>query len=480
MGNEQGRNLGVLRLTMFVVGLTLASGVFSMAGDFAAVGASTGAMLLGWLICGIGMLSLALVYNRLSIVKPELTSGIYSYAKDGFGDYIGFNSAWGYWISAILAQVSFATLLFAALGNFFDIFGAGNNTISIVVASMLIWTTALVLNRGINQAHAINTIVVFAKIVPIAFMLIAVIFARQFDWEIFTANFWVDGISGQGVMDQIKGTIFTTVWIFIGIEGAVVVSGRAKTTKDSGKATMIAFLSLLALYVVITVLSYGVMPRAELAALENPSLAGTVAHVVGPWGGVLVNIAVIISLAGALFTYTLLYTDSAFAPAKQDCFPAFLKKTNANNVPTNAIMISTLVVQFFLILVLFNESSFQVCYTLSTSAIMVPYLLSGLYNLKITIKGEGLNGENGSNLKVWIITILAATYGAWMMYASGLVYVLIMALLYAPGTIMYAYARKQQGKKLFNTKTDVITCIVIMIGFITSVILIANGTISPF
>lgn len=480
MDNKQERDLGVVKLTMFVVGLTLASGVFSMAGDFAAVGASTGAMLIGWVICGIGMLSLALVYHRLSVIRPELTSGIYSYAKDGFGDYIGFNSAWGYWMSAILAQVSFATLLFAALGSFFDIFGAGNNMASVVISSALIWLTALILNKGISQAHFINTIVVIAKVIPIAFMVLAVLFAREFDWAIFTSNFWIDEIADQSVMEQIKGTIFTTVWIFIGIEGAVVVSGRAKTTKESGRATMIGFLSLLALYVVITVLSYGVMPREELANLANPSLAGTVAYVVGPWGGALVNIAVIISLAGALFTYTLLYTDSAFAPANQDCFPEFFKKTNKHNVPTNAIVISTIIVQFFLILVLLNESSFQALYTLSTSAIMVPYLLSGLYNLKLTMKGEGLNGENGSSLRVWTITVLAAVYGVWMMYASGLVYVLIMALLYAPGTLLYIYTRKQQGKKLFNTTTDIVACVVIMIGFVASVVLILNGTIAPF
>lgn len=125
MNQENKQGLGVGKLTLFAVGTTLASGVFSLSGDFAAGGAYTMATLIGWAICGIGMLGLTLCFFRLSVVKPELTSGIYSYAKEGFGEYVGFNSAWGYWMSALLAQLSFITLLFASLGNFFPVSALG-------------------------------------------------------------------------------------------------------------------------------------------------------------------------------------------------------------------------------------------------------------------------------------------------------------------------------------------------------------------
>ena len=107
--NEQG--LGVGKLSLFAIGATLASGVFSLSGDFAAGGAHTLATLIGWLICGVGMMGLTMCFFKLSVVRTDLTSGIYSYAKEGFGEYVGFNSAWGYWMSALLAQLSFITLL---------------------------------------------------------------------------------------------------------------------------------------------------------------------------------------------------------------------------------------------------------------------------------------------------------------------------------------------------------------------------------
>ncbi|GAE75689.1 arginine/ornithine antiporter ArcD [Cutibacterium acnes JCM 18920] len=59
--------------------------------------------MIGWTITGIGMICLAMVYQKLAIRRPDLDNGIYAYAKAGFGDFIGFNSAWGYWLSASLA-----------------------------------------------------------------------------------------------------------------------------------------------------------------------------------------------------------------------------------------------------------------------------------------------------------------------------------------------------------------------------------------
>ena len=79
--SEKGEGLGLGKITMFAIGATLASGAFSLSGDFAAGGAYPLAVLIGWAISGVGMFTLTLCFFRLSVVKPELTSGLYSYAK---------------------------------------------------------------------------------------------------------------------------------------------------------------------------------------------------------------------------------------------------------------------------------------------------------------------------------------------------------------------------------------------------------------
>ncbi|WP_207810185.1 MULTISPECIES: amino acid permease, partial [unclassified Pseudomonas] len=79
-----------------------------------------------WAITAVGMLTLAFVFQTLANRKPDLDGGVYAYAKAGFGDYMGFSSAWGYWISAWLGNVGYFVLLFSTLGYFFPVFGQGN------------------------------------------------------------------------------------------------------------------------------------------------------------------------------------------------------------------------------------------------------------------------------------------------------------------------------------------------------------------
>lgn len=474
-------DLGIIRLTAFAIGTTLASGVFSLSGDMAAAGANTGAVLVGWLICLVGMMALMMCFYGLNKYRPDLKSGIYSYAREGFGDYVGFNSAWGYWISAMLANVSFATLLFAAMGYFFKAFGAGNNLLSIVIASAFIWFTVWLVLRGVSEAATINLMVVIAKILPIMVLIVAIIFVGAFDFKIFMENFWGEP-GGLSFMEQVKATTGTTVWAFVGIEGAVVISGRAKRSRDAGTASVISFLSLLAIYVMISVLSMGVMTRPELAALGNPPMAGVLEHVVGTWGAMLVNFAVIVSLAGATFSYTMLASESAYGPAVQGCFPKYFAKENKNKAPKSALIISNVVIQVFLIIVLFNESTYQVFYTLSASMIMVPYLLSGLFYLKEVVSKRGELGDlKGSRYSIQMLIALGGTiYGGWLLYASGVIYVLITALLYAPGTLIYIWAKKEKGEKPFSLKRDYVILAVIMVMFVISVVGIFNKTIQPF
>jgi arginine:ornithine antiporter/lysine permease len=86
--------LGLLSLTALVIGSMIGGGVFSLPQNMAA---GAGAVFIGWAITGVGMLALALVYQELANLKPTLDAGPYAYARAGFGDFVGFNSAWGYW-----------------------------------------------------------------------------------------------------------------------------------------------------------------------------------------------------------------------------------------------------------------------------------------------------------------------------------------------------------------------------------------------
>ncbi|MBA1237300.1 arginine-ornithine antiporter [Pseudomonas kunmingensis] len=454
------KQLKLSALVALVVGSMIGGGIFSLPQNMAA-SASAGAILIGWAITAVGMLSLAFVFQTLANRKPELDAGVYAYAKAGFGDYMGFSSAWGYWISAWIGNVSYFVLLFSTLGYFFPIFGEGNTLPAVIGASLVLWGVHLLVLRGIQQAAFINLISTIAKIVPL--LLFIVITAVAFRLEVFTADFWGRGnIELGSVMEQVRNMMLVTVWVFIGIEGASVYSARAERRSDVGKATVIGFIGVLALLVLVNVLSMGIMSQAELAGLKNPSMAGVLEQVVGRWGAILISVGLVVSLAGALLSWTLLCAEILFASARDDTMPRFLRKENANHVPANALWLSNGLIQLFLIITLFSASTYLSLLYLATSMILVPYFWSAAYALLLGVRGEGYESAPGERRKDLLTAVIATLYAVWLVYAGGIQYVLLSALLYAPGALLFAKAKRELGQPVFTSLEKLIFAAVLI------------------
>jgi arginine:ornithine antiporter/lysine permease len=467
--------LGLFSLIALVVGSMIGGGAFNLPSDMAA-GANSGAVIIGWTITGIGMIALALAYQNLALRKPELDGGIYSYARAGFGEFVGFNSAWGYWISAWLGNVAYATLLFSSLSYFFPIFGKGNNLASVIGASLILWIVHALLLKGIKEASIVNVITTIAKLVPIFLFINVMIFA--FKADVFLKDFWgKGGFEWSSVQEQVKSTMLVTLWVFIGIEGAVVLSGRAKDRKDVGRATVLGLLGTLLIYVLISIFSLGVMSQPQLAQLKAPSMAYVMESVVGKWGASVINLGLVVSLLGAWLGWTLLAAEIPYVAAKDGVLPKWLAKENQNGSPSASLWLTNGLIQLFLLLVLFAESTYKAMYSMAGVAILLPYLFSALYQLKLAYTGESYE-PNEQRDKDLFLGIIAFLYSIWLVYAAGLDYLLMVSVLYAPGIIFYLKARREQGEKPFKGYELAIAIFIISMAVI-SIVLLANGTITP-
>jgi arginine:ornithine antiporter / lysine permease len=442
------KNLRLGALTGLVVGSMIGGGIFSLPQNMAAT-ADVGAVLIGWAISGVGMLMLAFVFQTLANRKPRLDGGVYAYAQAGFGDYMGFASAWGYWVSAVLANVGYFVLLFSTLGLFFPAFGEGNTPLAIACASALLWGLHFLVLRGIKQAARVNEITAVAKIVPIALFIVICVFAFRLD--IFTSDIWGrHNPSLGGVMNQVRHMMLVTVWAFIGVEGASIYSARAERRGDVGRATLLGFFVVLLVLVLVNVLSLGIMKQPFLAKLKNPSMAGVLEHVVGTWGAVLIAVGLVISLAGALLSWVLLCGEILFSAARDRTMPAFLREENKNNVPANAVWLTNAMTQVFLIVALFSQSTYLSLIYLATSMILIPYFWSVAYGLLLAVRGETYQRDPQDRAKDLAVSALAVLYALWLLYAGGIKYLLLSALLYAPGAILFARAKRENGRPVFT------------------------------
>ena len=397
----------------------LGAGVFSLPQNMAAV-ASPSALLIGWAITGVGILFLAFAMLLLTRIRPDLDGGIFTYAREGFGELIGFCSAWGYWLCAVIANVSYLVIVFSALSFFTDtpelrLFGDGNTWQSIVGASVLLWVVHFLVLRGVQTAAGINLVATLAKLLPLgAFVALA---ALAFQLDTFRLDF--SGVAlGVPVWEQVKNTMLITLWVFIGVEGAVVVSARARHKRDVGRATLLAVLSALAVYLLVTLLSLGVVPRSELAEMRNPSMAGLMVRLMGSWGEIVIAAGLIVSVCGAYLSWTIMAAEVPYLAATHKAFPRLFARQNRNNAPSASLWLTNISVQASLVLIWLTGSDYGTLLTIASEMILVPYLLVGAFLLKIATRP--LHQAVG---------IGACIYGLWLLYASGPVHLLLSVVL---------------------------------------------------
>jgi len=456
-----GDKLRLGALAALVIGSMVGSGVFSLPQNMAA-GAGPLAILIGWGITAVGMLALVFVYQSLALRKPELDAGPYAYAKAGFGPFIGFNSAWGYWISAWVGNVSYAVVVFSALSYFFPAFGDGNTWQAVLGASVLVWAVHFLILGGVKQAAVVNTVVTVAKIAPIVLFVLVV--ALAFKVDVFSADFSGKGNASLGtVMDQVKSTMLVTLWVFIGIEGASVYSARAAERRDIARATVLGFLTCIILYALVSLLSLGIISQAELGQMKNPSMAGVMAAVVGPWGAVMINLALVVSVLGAYLSWTMLAAEVPHVAGKDGTMPRFFAKENDRKVPVTSLLVTNVLVQLFLIITLFAQSTYQALFSIASSMILVPYIFSGAYAAKLALTGENYAaGEN--RIGPMLVGLLATVYGIWLVYAAGLSYLFMCAVLYAPGVVFYIWARKERQERSFTAIEAILAVALVLVG----------------
>lgn len=455
--------IGLFSLTALVLSSMIGSGIFSLPQNMAEV-AGAEALLSGWLITGIGIIFLGLSFFFLSRIKPELEGGVYTYAREGFGDLVGGLSAWGYWLCTAIGSVGYLVVAFEGLGAFVDsenhtIFGQGNTLAAILGASVIVWAVHYLIARGIREAAYVNLIATIVKTLPLfLFIGLAVWF---FSPEQFVQDF--SGVKlGTTQLEQVKGTMLITLWVFVGVEGASVLSAHAKKKSDVGLATILGILITLVLYVAITVLSLGILPREVIAEMPNPSMAGLMEQMIGTSGKIIITFCLIVSVLASYMSWTMFSSEIPYQAAKTKVFPKVLNRTNINGTPIAGLWLTNITIQISLLLVLFTGKGYRMLIQLSTTMILVPYFLVGAYLFKVAMKQN----------EAWYIKLtgaMASVYGLWIVYAAGLDYLLLSVVLYVPGLALFFYSRKQSGENLNLTRFEKSLLAVISVLFIGAV-----------
>jgi arginine:ornithine antiporter/lysine permease len=467
------QKLSFMTMTAMVVGSMVGAGVFSLPRRFAQETGVAGA-LIAWVIAGAGMLMLAFVFQTLAIRKPDLDAGVYAYAKAGFGEYLGFFSAFGYWASACVGNVTYWVLIMSTVGAIIPALGNGDTLVAVVVSTVFVWVFYTLIRRGVKEAAAINRIVTIAKVVPILVFVLLALFVLD---PGTLADNWSGGPGYGTLFDQVRNTMLVTVFVFLGVEGASVYSRHAKRREDVGRATILGFVSVFCVFASVTIVSYGVLPADEIAELRQPSMAGVLEEAVGTWGSVFVSVGLIVSVLGAYLAWTLMAAEVLFVAAKDEDMPRFLARSDHNDVPTASLLMSTILVQVMLVVTMFSEDAFNFALDLTSALTLIPFLLAAAYALKLAVTKESYEVAAVGRRRELVIGLLATFYTAFLLFAAGTKFVLVSFIIYAPATILFVMARREQGRQLFS-RVELVILVVSVLGAVLGIVSLSAGWIS--
>ncbi|HIU17130.1 MAG TPA: amino acid permease [Candidatus Avidesulfovibrio excrementigallinarum] len=475
------KKLGIVALASVVVSSMVGGGIYSLPQNMAA-SASVGAVIIAWAITGLGMFFLASTFRILSDVRPDLTAGIYMYGKVGFGPFSGFLIAWAYWLCQIFGNVGYAVITMDALNYFFPPYFEGGNTFwSIVGGSLLIWAFNFIVLRGARQAAALNVIGTVGKLVPLFLFIIIMVFAfhiDQFDGD-FLGRLAVDNGQPLGDLEtQIRSTMLVTLWAFIGIEGAVVLSDRAQSPQDVGKATLMGFLGCLVIYALLSILPYGFMSQPELSAVPTPSTAGILEKVIGPWGARIMNLGLLVAILSSWLAWTLITAEMPFAAAKNGTFPRQFARENDKGSPSVSLWVTSAVMQAAMIMVYFSQNAWNTMLSITGVMVLPAYLISTLFLWKLCEDGQYPATASTHRSSALFCGIFGSVYALWLIYAAGLHYLLTATIIVAAGVPVFIWSRKQahDGKPVFLGYEKGILTILLLVALI-AVFLLARGHI---
>ena len=218
------RSMGLWMATALVVGNMVGSGVFLVPASLA--DAAGPVSIIGWLFTGVGAMLLALVFARLGRTFPR-TGGPYAYSRRAFGDFVGFQTAWGYWIAVWAGNAAIAVAFVGYLAVFWGQLN-DSSLLAALVGIGVVWFVTGINLLGIREGARVQVVTSVLKFVPLA--LIGVI-----------GLFFIDGdnlspFAPEGTWSAISAAAPLTLWAFIGLESATVVAGESRIPSGISRA----------------------------------------------------------------------------------------------------------------------------------------------------------------------------------------------------------------------------------------------------
>ena len=429
MNSVNTKIIGFWRGWSIAVGCAIGSGIFMMPTLLAPYGLIG---FGGWLIAGAGSILVALTMSRLVRRIPK-TGGPYVYANEGLGHFAGFIIAWTYWIACITAIAGISIAFVSYLGFFIPAI-SNSALLSLLASLVLVWLIVTLNIFSIESSAKFQVVSTLLKLLPLFFMMFLGLVG-------FDSNNFPEINPTNANPFVLLATVTTLVmWSFVGIETATVPAENfINPEKTIPKVLIAAVLSVLTIYILVSIAIAAIVPAEELMNSSAPfALAAT--KILGFSGGVIIAFGALISTLGSLNANTLTAGNITFAAARDKLLPSkFLTLSDAGTPIFSFILAGSFV--SFLLMLNYTKGlidAFIFFAMLSTLSTLIAYLFCAMAELKF-LKNDDSSKQRNTAIFLTFGTFLYAFFAIW---GAGMEIVFYSFMLILVGMPMYAWMRE--------------------------------------
>jgi APA family basic amino acid/polyamine antiporter len=436
--------LGFFTLVALCAGNMIGAGVFLLPSSLAKFG-NMG--LVAWVLTGFGAIALALVFANLSL-RINKSGGPYAYCQEAFGDFVGFEIAYNYWMGSWIGNTALC-ISFTGYFSFFVPTLAHNNSLRFFIEAGMVWFFTFINILGLRSAAIVQLITFILKLFPIVLLTLIGLFL------INPHHFTTLNIPQSNNFESISAAAILTLWSFLGLESATVPSESAVSPKTVSRATIVGVALVGVLYLLSTIAVVGVIPYQQLQYSSSP-YAQAAAIIFGHFaatfhvsthfaelaGGGLIALGAMFAAAGCLNGWILLQSIVPLAAARDGLFPKVFAKTDKNGTPVFGLLISAVAMTLLLSLTLQQDliKQFTFIILLATLAQLIPYFFTACAELYFLCNQPEKFSRNNL-IKYLILTILATLYSLWAIAGAGQDVMSYGLLLFLSGVPIYAWIR---------------------------------------
>ncbi len=424
------RDLGFWDSVLLGVGFIVGSGIFIM--PIVAAQTSGSWSIFAWIAAGLYTLLTGLCFAELAVRIPK-AGGLYAYAHDVFGDFLGFFTGYtfwlGYWITIAVEIL--------ALAWYLSFFTALSFDLRLAISVFIAFVFTLVNYKGVRWGSNAEDFLTIAKLVPLGILVLAGL--AVFNPSAFSSGFATPPT--QNLVSAFLASLVLVLWAYQGVEIITVPQEEIKNARKTvPKAIIVSVLSVILLYLLVVLVVLGSVDWRHFTASES-ALADIGKVLIGGWGGALLALGGLVSILGALNAVILASARISYAMARDNLFPKIFEHLHhRHSTPDYALLLQFV---FAGVLVWFYRD-FVFMASLAVFFTLIPWFFSCLAAWRMQLK------EHPHSLLNHVAIPTFATISTALLLLYLLPQYWAFALLTGLVGLVYFSVKKREHKKRFH------------------------------